>query len=176
MAIAIKVKRFTGMRNMIQHRTAVNISSNALAKVLRMELSDLKNNAVTMPMPALLKIIAITLNWNIDDKLAVVKAVCSEPVYCRARMLQMTESMYMNTFWTMKGTSPPLPFKRYSLYTPAKQEQKTCTRINMRLKSILRAKPEPFRLGTLSCLMMHPSVNKSRDTHWMRLNFLSNRI
>lgn len=98
MAIAINVKRFTGMPKMIQQRMAVNISSRALAKVFKMEFNDLRNSAVTMPMPALLMIIATTFTCQMDVKLDLVKAIDNMPVYCRAKTLQRMESMYINTF------------------------------------------------------------------------------
>lgn len=60
-AIAIKVKTSTGIPKMNQHNTAVNMISNALAKVFRIELRRCKNNAVVMPMAALLNMIAKTL-------------------------------------------------------------------------------------------------------------------
>ena len=64
----------TGMPNMIQQRMAVNISSKADAKVLRMELRFRRNNEVTMPIPALLATIAKTPGWQIDEMASGVKA------------------------------------------------------------------------------------------------------
>ena len=113
---------------MNQHRTAVNINSNALAKVFNIEFSDRKNKLTTIPMAALLIMIDTTLTWRMDDRLAAVKAPVSSPWYVRMRQLQTIESKYINTFCTMMWISLPLPFNRYSLYTPAKHEQNTCNK------------------------------------------------
>lgn len=60
MKIARKVNMSTGMPNIIQHKIAVNINSNALANVFKMELRLRRKRLVTMPMAALLKAIMMT--------------------------------------------------------------------------------------------------------------------
>ena len=86
------------MPNIIQDNTAVNMSSNALANVFKMEFNDFKNNAVTIPIAALLKMMQATFTCSIEDMLAEVNASRKCPLTPRTRMLQKTESVYMKTF------------------------------------------------------------------------------
>ena len=94
----MKVKISTGIPKIIQHKTAVNMISRADAKVLRIEFSCLKNNAVVIPMAALLNKMANTLTLEIDAMLSAVKAADNVPLYQRTAKLQTMESKYIKTF------------------------------------------------------------------------------
>ena len=59
--MATAVKTFTGIPNKNHERTAVNINSKALANVFKIELSERRNMAVTIPMAPLLRTISKTL-------------------------------------------------------------------------------------------------------------------
>ena len=96
--MATKVKMSTAIPKMSQHKTAVNMISRALAKVLRIELSFCRNNAVVIPMAALFNAMAKTLPWEIDAMLSLVKASDKVPLNQRIPMLQKMESKYMKTF------------------------------------------------------------------------------
>lgn len=96
--MATNVKISTGIPKIIQHNTAVNMISSALAKVLRIEFSCFRNNAVVMPMPALLKIMAKTLPLAMDARLSPVNASDNVPLYQRTAKLHKTESTYMKKF------------------------------------------------------------------------------
>ena len=61
-AIASHVAALTRMLKRIQARTAVKTSSKPLAKVFKIELSDLRKRLVTIPTAALLITIATTCN------------------------------------------------------------------------------------------------------------------
>jgi len=63
--IEIKVHRLRGTPNMILVRKAVRTSSRALAYVLRIEFSILKNKLVISPAAALFKIIRSTCKLKI---------------------------------------------------------------------------------------------------------------
>jgi hypothetical protein len=52
------------MPKIIHDKTAVNISSKALANVLSIELSDFKKKLVTMPINALFMTIKMTLKFK----------------------------------------------------------------------------------------------------------------
>ena len=95
MARAMKVNNVTGIPKIIQLRTAVNISSKALAKVFRMEFNFFKKRDVTIPMAALFKMMAMTLIVMIDVILSLVNASLSDPPDFRTIRLQRMESTYM---------------------------------------------------------------------------------
>ena len=115
MNIATTVYMSIAMPNMIQHNTAVNMSSSALANVLRMELRDRRKSETTMPMAALLIMIQMTDTWHIEARLSGVKAVTSWPRKPRATALHTIESTYINTFCIIMWTSLPRPFNKCSL-------------------------------------------------------------
>ena len=96
--MAKTVNQSMAIPNIIQHKTAVNISSKALAKVFSIELSDRKNKLTTIPMAALFNIIQITLVCAMEDRLVKVNAPVSSPLNARTIMLQMMEFKYMKTF------------------------------------------------------------------------------
>ena len=118
-----------GMPKIIQHRTAVNISSKAEANVFRIEFRARKKREVTMPIAALLTMMESTDGRAIAVNPAMVKAVNNSPFRPRAMTLHRMDCTYMNTLAIMMCTSQPVSFNRYSLYTPAKHEQKTCRRM-----------------------------------------------
>ena len=63
--MATAVKTFTGIPNKNHERTAVNINSKALANVFKIELSERRNMAVTIPMAPLLRTISKTLTVKV---------------------------------------------------------------------------------------------------------------
>lgn len=77
--IAMTVNKVIGIPKINQLRTAVNINSKALANVFNMELSFFRKRDVTIPIPALLKMIDTTLMVRMDLILSDVKASCIDP-------------------------------------------------------------------------------------------------
>ena len=132
MKIAKTVYMSIAIPKIIQHNTAVNISSKALANVFKMEFKFLRNRLVTIPMAALFTTMIKTPGCKMAEMLLGWKALVSSPLKPSTTALQTMESRYMKTFCSMMWTSTPLSFNRYSLYTPAKQELNTWTRIRKR--------------------------------------------
>ena len=169
-----------------QHRTAVNISSKALAKVFKIEFRFLKNRLVVMPMAALLNMIARTMGLPSEATLSTVKAPVSSPRKPNTTTLQKMESTYMNMFCIIMCTSQPRSLSRYSLYTPAKQDANTCTMINPRWTSrnddtetalMPSLSPEwPCCRWRLMSFMIQPTVSMSSDPHWTTLSLFLKRI
>lgn len=122
----MKVYTSIGIPNIIQHEMAVKIISIAPANVLRIEFRFFKKTEVTIPQAEPFSITAITRGWNTDSKDELEKTVVASPFTNKTKMLHTIQSTYMNTFCNIIWTSAPTSFSRYSLYTPAKQEQKTC--------------------------------------------------
>ena len=74
MNMAATVYMSTAMPNIIQHSTAVNMSSKALANVFRMEFKLRKKRLVTIPMAALFITMAKTPGCMIVAMLSNSKA------------------------------------------------------------------------------------------------------
>ena len=165
----------------IQARMPVNMSSNALANVFNIELSDFKNKLVTIPIAALLRIIINTFQWNTrlsesqdkaSNKPPPPLSLSSGTQKLSSNTLQIIESTYMNAFWSIMSTVFSFSFSRYSLQTPAKHELNTWTSIKTRLMFMQSARSESDESDLLTvlaeqpaCFIMQPSVNRSSEIH-----------
>lgn len=181
MKMAITVYMSIAMPKIIQHSTAVNISSSALAKVFRIEFKLRRNRLVTIPMAALFTTMISTPGCKMAEIFWGVNAVESSPLNPNTTALHTMESRYIKTFCNMMWTSTPLSFSRYSLYTPAKQELNTWTMMRRRwgLRYAARglaveAESDDALLSWPYSLMIQPKVRKISEIHWFLFNFLLN--
>lgn len=96
--MASTVLRWIGMPKSSQQKTAVNMSSRALANVFKIELRVLRKKLVIMPMAALFSMISSTVGRRTAPRAAGWNAACMLPCTISTPALQMIESTYMNTF------------------------------------------------------------------------------
>jgi len=140
---AVTVCRVRGIPRRGQLSIAVMTSSNAEANAFRIEFSFWRERLVMMPRTALLRMRMRTRGLAIEEREGEVKALCKSPLAPSRRTLHRMESRYMNTFCIMISISAPFPLIRYSLYTPANTEQRTCVRMNRKPRPMVdRVKEE----------------------------------
>ena len=104
-----------GIEKIIQHKTAVNINSIALANIFKIEFKFFKNKLVVIPASALLKIIKRTGITNTCDSDCLLNADINSPLKYKSETLQIIESTYINIFCIKIFTSAPLSLSKYSL-------------------------------------------------------------
>lgn len=93
--------------------------------------------------------------------------------------LQITESKYIKTFCKNMSTLEPCVFSRYSLYVPAKQEQKFWKLIDKKyiLNNRDHRSESPFDWTDAASkfLIIHPVVRIASDIHCMNVRFFLNK-